>query len=340
MFCEGILMIRRAWLMTTVFAFLSWPAAVAWTEDVLPVAEVRTTVSPEGAAYLERLKQGTPFGTVDFNLEALRAGMGTRHEPTIGGVRLIRLKVGEIPCEWVLTPGADPDLRLLYLHGGGWVSGSGGNYLPLAAEISASAGCAVLLPDYRLAPEHPFPAGLEDCVAAHDWLVANGPAGPGPAKATFIAGDSAGGNLTLATLLALRDRKLRMPAGGIPLSAATDFTLASDSLKTVHDPIISARTMPEFRDRYLGKSDSRKPLASPVFGDYHGIPPLLIQVGEHEMLRDDSIRVAKKAASDGIPVKLEVWPGMVHVFQIRGLPESREAIRHIADFMHSHVPAR
>lgn len=333
-------MICRACSMTTVFAVLSWPAALAWTEDVLPVAEVRKTVSPEGAAYLERLKKGTPFGTVDFNLESLRAGMGGRNEPKVTGVRLIRVTIGEIPCEWVLAPGADQDLRLLYLHGGGWVSGSGGNYLPLAADISAAAGCAVLLPDYRLAPEHPFPAGLEDCVAAHDWLVANGPAGPGPAKATFIAGDSAGGNLTLATLLALRDRKLQMPAGGIPLSAATDFTLASDSLKTVHDPIISARTMPEFRDRYLVQSDPRNPLASPVFGDYRGLPPLLIQVGEHEMLRDDSVRVAKKAAADGIPVKLEVWPGMVHVFQIRGLPESREAIQRIADFMRSRLPAK
>ena len=228
-------------------------------------------------------------------------------------------------------------MRLLYLHGGGLVSGSGGFYLPLAAHISAAAKCAVLLPDYRLAPEHPFPAGLEDCVRAHEWMIANGPSGPGPAKATFIAGDSAGGNLTLATLLALRDRKLPLPAGGIPLSAATDFTLASESLKTVNDPIISARTMPEFRDRYLGKTDPRNPLASPVFGDYRGIPPLLIQVGEHEMLRDDSVRVAKKARADGIPVKLEVWPGMFHVFQSHEplLPEAQQAIEHIADFMRS-----
>ena len=295
-------------------------------------------VSREGVEYLEKLRKGTPFGTVDFNLEGLRAGMGTRNEPNIQGVRLIRSKIGDIPCEWVLAPGADPDLRLLYLHGGGWVSGSGGNYLPLAADISLAARCAVLLPDYRLAPEHPFPAGLEDCIAAHDWLIANGPSVPGPAKATFIAGDSAGGNLTLATLLALRDRKRTLPAGGIALSAATDFTLASESLKNVHDPIISARTMPEFRDRYLEKTDPRNPLASPVFGDYRGIPPLLIQVGEHEMLRDDSVRVAEKAVSDGIPVKLEVWPGMVHVFQIRGLPESREAIEHIAEFMHTRIP--
>ena len=311
-------------------------------DDIPPpsgaLADKPRAVSPEGIAYLQRLRKNTPFGTAGFDLKGLRAGMGLRREPNIKGVKLIRLKIGKIPCEWVLAPGADPDVRLLYLHGGGWVSGSGGNYLPLAADISLAAKCAVILPDYRLAPEHPFPAGLEDCIAAHDWLIANGPSGPGPAKATFIAGDSAGGNLTLATLLALRDRKRPLPAGGIALSAATDFTLASDSLKTVHDPIISARTMPEFRDRYLEKTDPRNPLASPVFGDYRGIPPLLIQVGEHEMLRDDSVRVAKKALLDGIPVKLEVWPGMVHVFQIRGLPESREAIEHMADFMRSRLP--
>ena len=294
-------------------------------------------VSPEGKAYLQRLEKNIPFGTAGFDLKGLRAGMGARREPTIKDVRLIRSTIGEIPCEWVLAPGADPDVRLLYLHGGGRVSGSGGNYLPLAADISVAARCAVLLPDYRLAPEHPFPAGLEDCIAAHDWLVANGPSGPRPATATFIAGDSAGGNLTLATLLALRDRKRPLPAGGIALSAATDFTLASESLKTVHDPIISARTMPEFRDRYLKMTDPRNPLASPVFGDYRGIPPLLIQVGEHEMLRDDSVRVVQKALADGIPVKFEVWPGMVHVFQIRGLPESRAAIAQIAEFMRSEL---
>ena len=301
-------------------------------------ADKPRVVSPEGMAYLENRRKTPPFGTADFDLKGLRAGMGIRIEPTIKDVKLIRVKIGEIPCEWVLAPGADADVRLLYLHGGGWVSGSGGNYLPLASEISAAAKCAVLLPDYRLAPEHPFPAGLEDCIAAHDWLTANGPSGPGPAQATFIAGDSAGGNLTLATLLALRDRKRPLPAGGIAISAATDFTLASDSLKTVDDPIISARTMPEFRDRYLGKTDPRNPLASPVFGDYRGLPPLLIQVGEHEMLRDDSVRVAKQARSDGITVKLEVWPGMVHVFHIRGLPESRQAIEQIAEFTRSKPP--
>ena len=137
-------------------------------------------VSREGIEYLQKLRKNTPFGTNGFDLAALRAGMGSRREPTIKGVKLIRVKVGDIPCEWVLAPGADPDLRLLYLHGGGFVSGSGGFYLTLAAHISAAAKCAVLLPDYRLAPEHRFPAGLEDCVRAHEWMIANGPSGPAP----------------------------------------------------------------------------------------------------------------------------------------------------------------
>jgi epsilon-lactone hydrolase len=171
----------------------------------------------------------------------------------------------------------------------------------------------------------------------HDWLVANGPSGPVAAKATLIAGDSAGGNLTLATLLALKERQLALPAGAIAISPGTDFTLSSDSLKSVYDPIISSRTMPKFRDRYLPRTDPRHPLASPVFGDFRGLPPILIQTGEHEMLRDDSIRVAKKARADGIPVTLEIWPGMVHVFQIRGLPESREAVRRIGEFVKSNV---
>lgn len=332
-------MCRRFLIAVLLLSFATWMVP-ATAQDA--TAQKPRPVSPESVEYLRKMREGTPFGTNNFDLKALRAGMGSRRQPTVKDVKLMRTKIGDIPGEWVLAPGADPDLRLLYLHGGGFVSGSGGFYLPLAARISAAAKCAVLLPDYRLAPEHPFPAGLDDCANAHDWLRAHGPSGPSPAKATFIAGDSAGGGLTLATLLALRDRKRPLPAGAIPISPCTDFTLASESLKTVVDPVISARTMPHFRDLYLGKTDPRDPLASPVFGDYRGIPPLLIQVGEHEMLRDDSVRVAKKATADGIEVKLEVWTGMFHVFQSREplLPEAKEAIEHIADFMRSSLPKR
>jgi len=299
-------------------------------------------ISPEGVNYLKKLRDtNTPFGTNSFDFESLRKGMGTRREPTIPGIRLIKVDAGGVPCEWLLAPGADPNVRLLYIHGGGFVSGSGGYYIPQTAHISAAAKCAVLLVDYRLAPEFPFPAGLNDCVKAHEWMVSNGPEGPSRARATFVAGDSAGGNLTLATLLAIRDRKLTMPGGGIPISPTTDFTLVSESLKSVKDPIISSKTMPIFRDMYLGKSDPRDPLASPVFGDYRGLPPLLFQIGEHEMLRDDGIRAALKARADGITVTLEVWPGMFHVFQSHEplLPEARAAIEHIADFIKSKTPS-
>jgi len=297
-------------------------------------------VSREGRELLLEWRKHPAFGDPgnEFNLEGLRAGMGMRQEPANREVKLTRFAIDALPCEWVVAPGADPELRLLYLHGGGFVSGSGGNYLPLGADLSAAARCAVLLPDYRLAPEHPFPAAIEDCVSAHEWILANGPNGPAPAMATFIAGDSAGGGLTLATLLALCDRRLRLPAAAMPLSACADLTLSSESLRTEPDPICSVRCMPIFAELYLGKADPRTPLASPVLGDYTGIPPLLLQVGQHEMLRDDSVRVAAKARADGVDVTLEVWPGMVHVFQIRGLPESREAIEHLAAFMQSHLP--
>ncbi|MBL8820239.1 MAG: DUF2341 domain-containing protein [Planctomyces sp.] len=289
--------------------------------------------STECTGYLRRLLAGTPFGTHEFDLNGLRAGMGARSEPQVPGANVAPVIVGNIPCHWVTTPGSDNDLRLLYLHGGGWVSGAGENYLPLAADISRAAKCVVLLPDYRLAPEYPYPAGLDDCVTAYEWLLENGPDGPRKSRSVFIAGDSAGGNLTLATLLALKQRGVQMPNGGIAISPATDFTLTSESLRSVHDPIISARTMPEFRSRYLGQHDPTDPLASPVFGDYRNLPPILIQIGANEMLLDDGIRAARKARADGVSVQLEVWPNSVHVFQIRGLPESHAAIARIAKFM-------
>ncbi len=308
-------------------------ASFAFAQRELPVPQ---TASPESVAYLQKMRERKPFGfSGDLDLAALRRGMGSRREPTTEGVKVISAQARDVPCQWVTTSDADPNVRMLYLHGGGFVSGSGGFYLRLAAHLSAAAKCVVLLPDYRLAPEHPFPAGLNDCVAAYEWMLTHAPNGEGACQASFIAGDSAGGCLTLATLLAVRNRKLALPAGVIPISACTDFTLASESLKTVDDPVISARTMPWFREMYLGKTDPRDPLASPVFGDYRGLPPLLIQVGEHEMLLDDSVRVAKKAKDDGASVKLEVWPGMFHVFQSREplLPEGKQAIEHIAEFM-------
>lgn len=300
------------------------------------------TVSPEAQAYWEDLRRRPGFGAPGnpFSLSALRQCMAARQEPADPAVRCLRAELDGLPAEWVLAPGVDADVRLLYLHGGGYVSGSGANYLPLAADLSAAANCVVLLPDYRLAPEYPFPAGLVDCVRAYEWMCANGPDGPATAAASFIAGDSAGGGLTLATLLALRDRGRPLPLGAMALSAAADLTTTGESIRTEEDHICSAQAMVEFARLYLGDADPRQPSVSPVFGDFTGIPPLLIQVGEHEMLRDDSVRVAAKARADGVDVTLEVWPGMVHVFQIRGLPESAEAVAHLAEFIRSCLARR
>ena len=296
-------------------------------------------ISRESREYWQRNRQNPQFGAAgnEFNLDGLRQGMGARQEPVNKDVKCIRSQIDRMSCEWVVAPGAESDVRLLYLHGGGYVSGSGANYLPLAADLSAAGQCAVLLPDYRLAPEHRFPAALEDCICAHEWMTASGPYGPALARATFIAGDSAGGGLTLATLLAMRDRQEPLPTAGISLSAFTDLTLASESIRSQseNELFMHPSCLPEFVKLYVGAGDVCNPLVSPVFGDYTGIPPLLIQVGEYEVIRDDSVRVAAKARADGVAVKLEVWPGQVHVFQIRGLPESRQAIEHIADFMRS-----
>jgi epsilon-lactone hydrolase len=298
-------------------------------------------ISKESHAFWLEGKKNPQFGSPGnpFNLASLRQGMNTRQEPADKSVTCIRTQGGRVPCEWVVAPGADPNVRVLYLHGGGYVAGSGGNYLPLAADISAAAKCVVLLVDYRLAPEHPFPAGLEDCLRVYQWMRETGPTGPKPARATFIAGDSAGGGLTLATLLALRDRKMPLPNGGIPLSTFADLTCSSQSIQTQADKelYMYPGCLPQFVELYAPSQDLRHPLISPVFGDYTGIPPLLIQAGDYEVLRDDSTRVAEKAQAAGVEVTLEIWPGQVHVFQIRGLPESRDAIQHIAEFIHRRV---
>lgn len=296
-------------------------------------------VSPQTHAYIQKLRENPPFGANGFNLADLRQCMATRRPPSDPAVSCRRTDIDGIPGEWVVAPGADPAVRLLYLHGGGFVSGSSDFYLAMAALLSSAARCAVLLPDYRLAPEHPFPAALEDCLRAHVWITRTGPDGPAPAQSTFIAGDSAGGGLMLAALLTLRDQQRPMPNAGIALSPFADLTLTADSIRTERDrdPIMHPDCLPDFVTLYLAGADAHDPRASPVLGDYHGVPPLLIQAGEHEVIRDDSLRVAAQARAHGVDVTLEIWPGMFHVFQAHDpqLPEVRDAIAHLAAFLHA-----
>lgn len=251
------------------------------------------------------------------------------------------VRTDHIPMEWVIADGADPNRRILYIHGGSWVSGSLSGYRAFLSRVSQAAKAVILSVDYRLAPEHIFPNALDDCVQAYQWMRENGPDGKEPAGATYLMGDSAGGNLALSALLKVRDSKLALPAAVIALSPATDFTCGSPSLfsRAAVDPIINPAILPALIPVYLGiNTQPTDPYASPLFGDYSGMPPILLQVGDAEVLLDDSTRLAQHAAEQGCEVILEVWNGMPHVFQgfAPFLPEASEAIAKIGEFIRQH----
>jgi acetyl esterase/lipase len=253
--------------------------------------------------------------------------------PTPEDVRYEPLQVGSVPAEWVTAPGADASRAILYLHGGGYAIGSISSHRELAARISRAAGARVLLIDYRLAPEHPFPAAVDDAVAAYRWLVASGLTPPGLA----IAGDSAGGGLTVAALVSLRDSGDTLPAAGVCLSPWVDLegTGASMTERAALDPMVAADRLRVYANAYLGGADPRSPLASPLYADLRGLPPLLIQVGTAETLYDDASRLADRARTGGVEVTFEACQDMIHVWQIFAsmLPEGREAIDRIGEFL-------
>lgn len=248
---------------------------------------------------------------------------------------------GDLAMEWVVAEGADPGRRILYMHGGSWISGSPAGYRAMLSRISKACGAVVLAVDYRLAPEHKFPAGLDDCFRACQWMRENGPDGKAPAVSTYLMGDSAGGNLALATLLKLKDSGLPLPSAVVALSPATDFTGKSPSLvsRAAVDPIINPRLLPVLIPVYLGRNaNPADPYASPLFGNYGGMPPILLQVGDAEVLLDDARRLAAHATGQGCEVTLQVWDGMPHVFQgfAPFLPDAVAAIRKIGEFIDRH----
>ena len=257
-----------------------------------------------------------------------------------------RIDAGGVPAEWVLAPGADRARRLLYIHGGAFTMGSPRSHRRLTSRFSEITGGAVLAIDYRLMPEHPRMAGIEDCRTAYRWMLENGPSGPEPARAVFVAGDSAGGNLALSLIAWVRDQGLRPPDAAVALSPATDSTMGSPSLSAnlPTDPMLGPlfgrliripRTVMLWAGWFLNRIRPSDPVISPVYGDLSRLPPVLVQASDAEMLRDDARRYVNRAVAAGSPARLQTWDHMVHVWQIfhPELAEGRQAFEEIRKFL-------
>jgi len=242
-----------------------------------------------------------------------------------------------IKSEWVSAPDADPGRAILYLHGGGYVIGSINTHRGLAGRLSRASKARVLVIDYRLAPEHPFPAAVDDSVAAYRWMLAQGLK---PSRIA-LAGDSAGGGLAAATLVAIREAKLPIPAAGALLSPWVDMEgigasmTANDSV----DPMVHKDGLLNMAKAYLGGQNPRTPLAAPLYADLAGLPPLLIQVGTAETLLDDASRLAERAKKAGVNVTYEPWQNMIHVWHLFApmLDEGQQAIEKIGAFVRKYA---
>jgi len=243
-------------------------------------------------------------------------------------------KIGELTAEWVLPPNAHPEQVMLYLHGGGYSIGSIETHRGLVAKIAKDANIKALAIDYRLAPEHPFPAALEDAVHAYHWLLDQGYA----SDQIILAGDSAGGGLVMALQLCLKEMQVALPAGSILFSPWVDLGFTGESVKThqYSDPIVNASKVKAWGEAYAGEYPLTHPMISPLFGELSGLPPVMIQVSDAEVLTDDSIRLAHAIEMAGGVVHLQVWEGLIHVWQLfwRYIPEAREALEHTIGFIH------
>ena len=266
-----------------------------------------------------------------------RAGQRLRPAPD---VRWTAVDAGGVPGEWVTVPGVDETRAVLYLHGGGYVGGSAMSHRNITGELARAARTRVLAIDYRLAPEHLFPAAIDDAVAAYTWLLGQGI----PAARLAIGGDSAGGGLTVATLLALRERGLPGPAAGVCLSPWVDLEGLGGTITThAHlDPMLVPSGISVCARHYAGQDgDLRNPLISPIHATpaaLAGLPPLLVQVGGYEVLLDDAVRLVDRVRAAGGQAELEVWERMIHVWQIfRFLPEARRAIDRLGGFIRQHM---
>ncbi len=269
-------------------------------------------------------------------LRATFAPAGRPH-PVPADVDVREVTAGGVPAHWLAAPGTDPGRVLLFLHDGGYELGSVHSDGELAARLGGASGMRVLFPEYRLAPEHPFPAAIDDVLAAWRWLRTEAGLDAG---SIAVAGASAGGGLAVALLVAARDAGEALPAAVALMSPTVDLTSSGASMteRADQDPISTPAMLAQFAAGYLAGADPRTPLASPLFASLSGLPPLLIQVGTADLLLSDSERLAAAAAEAGVDVTLEIGQGLPHVYQLMlGTPEAAESTEHIGKFLRAQV---
>jgi monoterpene epsilon-lactone hydrolase len=291
--------------------------------------------SEQAEAIKEQLRQVAGSLDPSMELDELRAVYdqiaALTGEPE--GVTWTDVDAGGVPAIWADSSGGADDRVVQYVHGGGYVIGAAEYYRKLTGHLANAIGCRVLNVDYRLAPEHPHPAPVEDSTTAYRWLIDQG-IEPGHIA---IAGDSAGGGLTVATLLSLRAAGLPQPAAALPLSPWVDMEGTGDSMTTRadRDLLVHADQLKGMADAFLQGQDPRDPLAAPLHADLSGLCPLYIQVGDDESLLDDSVRLAERARQAGVECRLDVFPEMQHVFQMAAgnMPEADEAIGRLAEWV-------
>jgi acetyl esterase/lipase len=275
----------------------------------------------------------------DLSIEEQRAQMelGLTQFQLPTDVRCDPVDAGGVPAEWITTPDVVAERVIYYLHGGGYVMGSINTHREMVSRLSRAASARVLIINYRLAPENPFPAAVDDSLTAYRWLLSVGV----DAARLVIAGDSAGGGLTVTTLISLRDAGESLPRAGICLSPWVDLECLGECMVTraERDPILTRDISLMLAKAYLGDTDPRTPLVSPLYADLTGLPPLLIQVGTAEVLFDDATRLADHARAAGVDVILEPWDDMIHVWHMFAaiLPEGQQAIDRIGEFIHQHA---
>ncbi|MBV7506599.1 alpha/beta hydrolase [Bacillus sp. sid0103] len=275
--------------------------------------------------------------TAGFDIETARKGLEALSAltPVAQDIIVEKTSIEGISAEWVMAPNAVEDRVFLYLHGGAYIMGSCNTHRYLASKLSRSTAARVLVPEYRLAPENPFPAAIEDAIKVYRWLISSGIT---PDK-IIIGGDSAGGGLTLATLLSLKEENEALPALAVLLSPWTDMEGTGESMETraYVDPWLSPDASRATPALYIRDLDPRHPLVSPIYADLSGLPSMLVHVGNDEILLSDSARLVDRARSAGVEVTFKVWDEMWHVFQTFAIPEGQQAIDEIGDFVQKNL---